>query len=346
MRTRKKTVYVAMSGGVDSSTAAALLRHQGFAVRGVFMKPWHPDGLECMWRTEYTDAKRVAEHLGIPFEMWDFSKTYGRKVAGYMVREYAKGRTPNPDVMCNKELKFGRFFRQAMRRGADLVATGHYARIARTRGTYLLAPARDQNKDQTYFLWTLGQTQLSKTVFPIGHLTKPQVRAIARRLKLPVADKKDSQGICFIGEMSMKSLLQRSIPSTVGQVIHVDGRILGTHDGAAYYTIGQRHGMNIRDGGGPYYVVRTDVKRNVIVVGTEPDLLGTQAKVKHLSWCGKKPKLPLSCTAQIRYRTAHVPAVLDARGVLRFRTPVRAIARGQSVVIRRNGFVLGGGVLA
>lgn len=332
--------YVAMSGGVDSSVAAHLLLRRGYRVVGVFLKPWQPRGMPCLWQRDREDAAAVASRLGIPLKTWDFSREYGRRVAAPMVAAYRAGRTPNPDVECNRTIKFGRFAERAFREGADVIGTGHYARLRGGR----IGAARDAGKDQTYFLWAVPRAVLARTVFPLGHLTKPQVRALARRLRLPVADKKDSQGVCFVGALDVKSFLAARIRRRPGTVRHVDGRVLGRHDGAAYYTIGQRHGLHLTDGGGPHFVVRRDVRRNLITVGTERDLAAVRARVAALNWHAPVPSPTDRILVRIRYRAAAVPATYS-RGVIRFTRPVRAVAPGQSAVFYRNGMLLGGGVL-
>ncbi|MEK7124888.1 MAG: tRNA 2-thiouridine(34) synthase MnmA [Patescibacteria group bacterium] len=347
---KQSTVYVAMSGGVDSSVAAALLKQQGFRVVGVFMKPWQEPGVTCLWEQDRQDALRVAAVLDIPLLTWDFSKAYGQSVAHYMIDAYRRGVTPNPDVMCNKEIKFGLFLRKALKEGADYIATGHYARVQHARATSSkqqapskLLRAVDRNKDQTYFLWTLTQAQLAKTFFPIGDYTKPQVRTLARKLKLPVASKKDSQGVCFIGPLDMKSFLMRHVPARKGEVVHVDGRKLGEHDGAPYYTIGQRHGLHLGIAGGPYYVVAKDVGRNVIIVGKERDLLGRTAMLTDLHFIHRTFR-PSAISAKIRYRTPDAPARFRGKSII-FTKPQRAITPGQSVVFYHNDEVLGGGII-
>jgi tRNA-specific 2-thiouridylase len=228
-----KKVYVAMSGGVDSSVAAALLKARGFHVVGVFMKPWQPRGSACLWRRDREDALRVCSSLDIPLHTWDFSSEYGQKVAGPMIRGYKEGITPNPDVECNRLIKFGLFYDRAMREGADYVATGHYARIRSSAGRHWIAAAADGNKDQTYFLWGLRPRCLGRTLFPLGELTKPQVRRIARQMGLSVADKKDSQGVCFVGPIHFRDFLRARVKGVPGEVVDVRGRRLGTHEGDA-----------------------------------------------------------------------------------------------------------------
>ena len=379
-----KKVYVAMSGGVDSSVAAALLKNppsrgfgearRGFNVVGVFMKPWSPDlstnfslptsqvGMansvdKCMWKEDREEAMRVASVLDIPFKTWDFSKQYKRSVTDYMIREYKAGRTPNPDVMCNKEIKFGLFFDKAMKEGADFIATGHYVRKRESRKwnvvsrkrlltiRYSLLTARDSAKDQSYFLWTLKQKQLAKCLFPIGDYLKPEIRKLAKKFGLPNNDKKDSQGVCFIGPLDMKDFLQTKIKIKKGDIIHLDGRILGTHDGVYYYTIGQRHGLNIGIGEGPYYVVSKNIKKNIIYVGDDKDLYSNKFKVSDISWVSEEPKLPKQLDVRLRYRAGLKQAVLNKNSELELENSERAITSGQSAVFYKKGELLGGGIV-
>lgn len=337
-----KTVYVGMSGGVDSSVAAALLKKRGFEVVGVFMKPWQPfdDENFCMWKQDREDAMRAASALNIPFKTWDFSKEYKKSVTDYMIREYRAGRTPNPDVMCNKEIKFGHFLKRALKEGADYIATGHYVR---RKGTRLLQ-GKDKNKDQSYFLWTLTPEQIKHCLFPIGDYIKPEVRKLAKKFKLPNHDKKDSQGVCFIGPLDMKEFLTSYIKPKPGKIIHTDGRALGTHDGVYYYTIGQRHGLNIRLGGGPYYVTGKDIKKNIIYVGENADTSLRSAKVGDLNWISsERSSGPVE--VKVRYRTASSKAVLKKNGSLEFKKPERAVTSGQSAVFYKGQQLLGGGII-
>jgi len=377
-----KKAFVAMSGGVDSSVAAALLKKQGFEVVGVFMKPWSPTMLnivsnvsvdKCTWKEDRENAMMVASVLGIPFKTWDFSKEYKKLVTDYMVREYRAGRTPNPDVMCNKEIKFGLFFDKAIKEGADYIATGHYVRLKRNEhGTKnkehahrSLFTAHDSNKDQSYFLWTLNQKILSRCLFPIGDYLKPEVRKLAKKFRLPNHDKKDSQGVCFIGPLDMKGFLQikikpkkgeirllRSDPKGISRSNLENSSMIGYHDGVFYYTIGQRHGLNISIGGGPYYVVSKDIKKNIIYVGDEKDLYSRNLKVSNLNWVNENiiphffpNKGHLLVDVKIRYRSKSEKAILSKNGVLKFFKPVRAITSGQSAVFYKNGELLGGGII-
>lgn len=346
-------VYVAMSGGVDSSVSAALLTKQRFRVHGVYMNPWRPTGTSCRADQDEADARAVAKQLNIPFETWDFSKTYADKVADPMIEAYRTGITPNPDIGCNHYIKFGCFYDEAMRRGADFVATGHYAE---TKGGKLFK-GKDPNKDQTYFLWTLTKEQLLHTLFPVGGIIKPEVRRLAEKFGLVVAKKKDSQGVCFVGMLDMKEFLKTRIPSTPGDILNMAGKKIGTHDGAAYYTIGQRHGMDIKNGDGPYFVVSKDMEKNTVTVGVERDLLGNEAHITNVSWVsGAAPQFPLRTMVKIRYRTRSAAATLtkvepcnDKVQPLEikivFDRPQRAIAPGQSVVFFSGRTVLGGGII-
>jgi len=336
-----KKVYVAMSGGVDSSVAAALLKKRGYAVTGVFMKPWQPEGVECLWKQDREDAMRVAASLGIPLLTWDFSKEYKKEVADYMIREYRAGRTPNPDVMCNKHIKFGLFLKKALKEGADNIATGHYVRRV---GKKLLA-AEDKNKDQSYFLWTLTPEQLQHCLFPVGDYIKPEIRKLAKKFNLPVYAKKDSQGVCFIGPLDMEDFLKNYIKPKTGPIIDQSDNKVGEHSGNWYYTIGQRHGLNISNGNGPYYVTGKDLKKNIVYVGREEDLLTKEAKVTELNWLNLEASLPSKVEVKIRYRTRSEKAVLDKNGLLKFLKPQRAITSGQSAVFYRGSELLGGGII-
>jgi len=265
----KKKVFVGLSGGVDSSTSAAILKKDGYDVTGVFIKVWQPDFLPCSWREDRLDAMRVAAHLDIPFITMDLEKEYKQEVVDYMVHEYKEGRTPNPDVMCNKYIKFGAFFDKAMEMGADYVATGHYARVKKDGDVVRLLAGADENKDQSYFLWTLTQKQLKKTLFPIGEYVKPEVRKIAEKFGLSTAKKKDSQGLCFIGKLDMKDFLKEFIPEKKGDVLNGKGEVVGEHDGAYFYTLGQRHGFTVTVKGvddTPYFIIYKDIEANTITV--------------------------------------------------------------------------------
>ena len=257
-------VYLGMSGGVDSSVSAVLLKEQGYDVTGVYMKNWSKDlpGMKCPWAEDLADAKRVAVQLDLDFEVWDFEADYKQKVVDYMLSEFQKGRTPNPDIMCNEQIKFKLFYDRALQNGADFIATGHYAR---TDGQNLLR-AVDENKDQTYFLYRMSNAATAKTIFPVGGMTKPEVKALAAEKGLDVATKKESMGVCFVGEVGMKDFLKEFLDTHPGEIRDVEtNKILGYHDGAIFYTIGQRHGLYL-GGGLPYYVVKKDLAQNIVYV--------------------------------------------------------------------------------
>ena len=376
-----KRVFVAMSGGVDSSVSAALLKESGFDCIGVYMRQWAPNvlGKECLWKQDRQDAMRVCAKLGIPFLTWDFSKEYEKQVGKYMIDSYKKGITPNPDVMCNKIIKFGLFFDKAIKQGADFVATGHYARISgRTqienpvwsnfydrrnlttlkngKYDYKLLKAKDKNKDQTYFLYEIKKSQLAKIIFPVGNLEKSEVRKLAKKFGLENAEKKDSQGVCFIGKFSMKSFLKNYIKSRKGPIVEQNSlrgkqnynkvaKVLGEHDGAFYYTIGQRRGLDIKNGKGPYFVVKKDIKKNIIYVGREKDLYSKKAKVKNINWINKPKFFPTLVDARARYRVALKKAELHKNGLLIFKNPDRALTPGQSAVFYLGEELIGGGTI-
>ena len=350
-----KKVVVGMSGGVDSSVAAALLKKEGYDVSGVFMKNWADPKYPCPWKEDRRDAMRVAAVLDIQFETWDFTKEYRASVVDYMVREYAAGRTPNPDVMCNREIKFGLFLEWALERGADYVATGHYVKKIKNEKlkskNYRLAIAKDLNKDQSYFLWTLTQEQLAHSLFPIGDYTKPEVRKLARKFGLPTADKPDSQGICFIGEIDLGAFLRDELGTKLGKVLTTAGKIVGEHEGVQFYTIGQRHGLGF-GGGIPFYVVEKDAKTNMLVVAEGPNdnaLFSKELTVESINWIsGETPTFPLRCEARIRYKqplqACSVERIADSIGIT-FGEEQRAVTPGQSVVFYKKGVMLGGGII-
>ncbi len=354
-----KRVFVGMSGGVDSSLAAALLKKEGYEVTGVFIKVWQPDFLTCTWRAERLDAMRVAAHLNIPLLTWDFEQEYKRGVADYMIQEYKSGRTPNPDVMCNKEIKFGAFFRRAMEEGADFVATGHYAQVVYDRriGAYKMLAGVDKGKDQSYFLWTIGQEELSKTLFPVGKYKKSQVRKFAKDFNLPTAEKKDSQGICFIGDLDMKDFLAHYMTEKIGEVIDEQGKKIGTHRGAYFYTLGERHGFTITKKGSTdsaYYVIAKDILANTITVAqakSTEQLLCTRTLVtlKDANFCsGKFPVKEKKYMAQVRYHGEQLECkileLLDKSFSVEFSKPV-LVASGQSVVLYDGSECIGGGIV-
>jgi tRNA-specific 2-thiouridylase len=354
-----KQVIVGMSGGVDSSVAALLLLQQGYRVEGLFMKNWdEDDGTEyCTARADFADAQAVCDRIGIHLHSANFAAEYWDRVFEHFLAEYRAGRTPNPDILCNKEIKFKAFLDYALVLGADYIATGHYARTQRCGEQAQLLKGLDPNKDQSYFLHAVGGAQLAKTLFPVGELPKPEVRAIARREQLATHAKKDSTGICFIGERRFKDFLQRYLPAQPGAIEDVDGRTLGEHHGLMYHTIGQRQGLGIGGVHGaseqPWYVVDKDLARNVLVVaqGAEhPRLYRRGLLLRDIHWItGDSPALPLRCGAKTRYRQPDQDCTLTARpdgGFLAsFDVPQRAITPGQSAVFYQGDICLGGGVI-
>ncbi|MFA6341058.1 MAG: tRNA 2-thiouridine(34) synthase MnmA [Candidatus Paceibacterota bacterium] len=348
MINKGKKVYVGMSGGVDSSVSALLLKKAGYDVTGVFIKVWQPEFFECTWRQDRLDAMRVCAKLDIPFITLDLEKEYKKEVVDYMISEYKLGRTPNPDVMCNKYVKFGGFFDFAMKQGADYVATGHYARIDdRCR----LLAGRDKNKDQSYFLWTLWQRQLSKTLFPIGDMDKPEVRRLADKYGLSTALKKDSQGLCFIGKIDIKDFLKNYIKEKKGKVLDISGKVIGEHSGAFYLTIGQRHGFTVTKktpNDSPYYIISKDVNKNTITV-SQDELKKRDTKIikiSDLNWTlGEAPELSKKYSARIRYRQPLEECVIKKGFELHFTNPQNAITPGQSAVIYDGEICLGGGII-
>jgi len=391
---KKKIVFVGLSGGVDSAVSAALLKKQGYEVVGVFIKTWHPEFLECNEEEERVDAMRVAAFLNIPFLTFNLEDVYKKEVADYMIREYRRGRTPNPDVMCNKEVKFGAFLKKALSMGADFVATGHYAQVNAVENTFLsgddakqdipekkysllrsrldkaeiaftqdfllcnvnrsqkqfLLRSPDNTKDQSYFLWTLKQKQLNKILFPIGNLKKSEVRKLAKKFNLPVAEKKDSQGICFLGAVDLKDFLKHYIKPKKGKVLNEKGEEIGYHDGVVFHTLGERHGFTITKKtptDEAYYIVYKDIKKNILVVSPNKNsqfsnenyqkkrLQSATARVlrnfsaekypdsffdsfhlnlENINWISKIPEKNKNYTAQIRYHSEFLPCAIKFEG--------------------------------
>jgi len=348
----RKKVFVGLSGGVDSAVSAALLKQQGHSVVGCFIKIWQPEFIECTWREDRLDAMRVAAALGIPFREVDFSDEYKREVVDSMVADYARGITPNPDVLCNRAIKFGHFFKWAWAEGADSIATGHYARALyeRLRKSFILKRGKDSNKDQSYFLWQLGEQELSRTLFPIGDLKKREVRVLARKLGLPNAGKPDSQGLCFVGDVSMDEFLARFISVTPGDVLDMAGRTIGTHKGAALYTVGQRHGFTTKtsSGEGAHYVVSVDIPTNAITVSPDrSDAAQKEVSMREVNWIGDEPSFPLEAMVQARYRETPVSANLhyDGKTMRVIFTDPHIVSPGQSLVVYLGERCLGGGVI-
>ncbi|HET7302607.1 MAG TPA: tRNA 2-thiouridine(34) synthase MnmA [Candidatus Saccharimonadales bacterium] len=342
-------VFVGMSGGVDSSVTAALLLKQGYDVTGVYMKNWSQDlpGFECPWKEDYQDAKRVAVQLGIPFKMYDFETQYRQRVVDYMLEGYRAGRTPNPDIMCNQEIKFKLFLEAAIADGADMIATGHYARIKNGQ----LLTGLDDNKDQSYFLYRVTEKALTQSLMPIGEYQKPQIREIAKELGLATAEKKDSQGICFVGKVGIKEFLQQFVTTEPGDIVDQHKQVIGRHDGAIFYTIGQRHGLNV-GGGLPYYVTGKDMQANIVRVTTDlqdPDLWSKTLRLTDVHWINQPPTEQEQLQVRTRYRAPLVPVAgmryADDMLLLDLQEEIRAVTPGQSTVIYSGDRVLGGGIV-
>lgn len=341
-------IYVGMSGGVDSSLTAALLLEQGYDVTGVYMKNWTEDlpGMRCPWADDLADAKRVAVQLGIDFKVFDFENEYKHKVVDYMIEEYKLGRTPNPDIMCNQEVKFKLFLDAALEDGADMIATGHYAKVENG----VLKMAKDTNKDQTYFLYRVTGNALEKTLFPLGGFTKPEVREMAKERGLFTAGKKDSQGICFVGKVGIRDFLSQYVEQKPGEVIDKKtGKVLGHHDGAIFYTLGQRHGLDI-GGGLPYYVVGKDMDKNEVYVTTDlndDSLWKKTVDLASVHWINAQPQ-DGEYKIRVRHRakliSAHIK-ITSNEVILELDEPERAVASGQSVVIYDDDICLGGGII-
>ncbi|MDX1608092.1 MAG: tRNA 2-thiouridine(34) synthase MnmA [Candidatus Spechtbacterales bacterium] len=354
MNKKDTKVIVAMSGGVDSSVSAALLKEQGYDVRGVFMRCWNADDFkagECTAEEDEYWARRAAGAIGIPFYSVDLVKEYKARVVDYFVKEYSAGRTPNPDVMCNNEIKFGVFYDKVIEdMGADYIATGHYARVERKGDSVKLLRGVDKNKDQTYFLHRVPGERLKRAMFPVGDIPKPRVRELAKKYSLPNAEKKDSQGLCFIGSVDIRKFLEEYIPNKPGVVVTVGGKEIGEHRGVQYYTIGQRKGIGTGGGGVPYYVVDKNIKENKLIVGTkyEDKLFENSLQLEDATWVNKAPELPIKIAASIRYRQEPQEAELIQVGgklALNFKEPQRAVTPGQMAVVYDGEEVLGGGII-
>lgn len=345
-----------MSGGVDSSVAAALLKKQGYFVMGGFMKNFSQESWrgvldnDCPWEENWKDVRAVCQTIGIECRSFNFEKEYREKVIEYFFKEYALGRTPNPDIICNKEIKFKIFLEKASELGFDFIATGHYVRIVRKIKNYELLKGLDPKKDQSYFLYTLTQEQLARVLFPIGKYLKSEVRFLAGKFGLPNAEKKDSQGICFVGNINLKEFLKQRIPEKTGIIVDTSGREIGRHKGIWYYTIGQRKGIGI-GGIGPLYVVKKDTQKNVLVVtrgSGNNQLYQKELCMKDIHWIGHIPSLPIACCAKIRYRSSDQKCRVEKinnRYIISFYKPQYAPAAGQAVVFYKRDQVLGGGII-
>jgi len=344
-----KKVFVGLSGGVDSAVSCALLKERGFDVTGVFIRAWQPEWLTCTWREERRDAMKVALALDIPFLFLDCEKEYKRDVVDKMIAEYKANRTPNPDVLCNRKIKFGIFWQKAKKLGADYIATGHYARIVDGK----LLEGKDQEKDQSYFLWTLNDDDLSHTIFPVGELEKAAVRKLAEKYRLSVAEKRDSQGICFMGDVSMEEFLSHYVVSKSGRVLNIEGETIGRHKGLVYYTVGERHGFEVtkkNPESGPFYVVAKDTPTNTLVVSDQPEEIlefsPTKIVLKDVNWINE-PESP-DLTGRVRYRGEKLPLTLTLQGkklAVEFQEPVRGLSIGQSLVFYDGENCLGGAVM-
>ena len=338
---RKERVVVAMSGGVDSSVATALLKKSGFDVVGVFMKLWPS--------FDEKRAQRAAKKLGIPFYVFNFGKEFKKKVIDYFLAEYRAGRTPNPCVVCNKEIKFGLLFKKALSLGADYIATGHYARVVddSRQCIFRLYKGKDKNKDQSYFLWQLNQKILGKILFPVGDYTKTEVRKLAKKFKLPVLDIPESQEVCFI-QTTTADFLKKYLKLKPGRIINTNGKVIGQHQGLHFYTIGQRKGIRLT--GGPFYVLDKNIRKNVLIVTkNEKDLYKKELIIKDINWIsGKQPRFPLKTRARVRYRHELASAVISKKNnkiKVKFTRSQRAITPGQSVVFYKGQELLGGGII-
>ncbi len=354
---KKGSVFVGLSGGVDSAVSAALLKQQGYDVTGVYLRTWQPDWITCTWQDERRDAMRVCSALDIPFIEYNVSDEYKKRVTEDMLENYRNGRTPNPDVLCNKEIKFGLFFDWAMNNSADFVATGHYAQVTTVNGASQLVAAKDTSKDQSYFLWTLSPDILSKTIFPVGNLLKTEVRDLAKKFHVPVAQKKDSQGICFLGLVDMKEFLAHYIQVTEGQEVTSAGKTIGTHQGVELYTYGERHGFNAQNEKGsthePLYVIGRDQKTNTLTVGTHDEYIQVGQSKKEYTLTDIVLRTVIKDNkiydAAFRYHGKRYQVRVKQNSTtltILFENPEELIAPGQSIVLYDGNTCIGGGIVA
>lgn len=356
----KLRIVVGMSGGVDSSVTAWLLKEQGYDVIGLFMKNWDDTDEygHCTATEDFEDVRKVCSQIGIPYYAVNFEKEYYEKVFTYFLNEYRKGRTPNPDVMCNREIKFGEFLQKAKQLGADYIATGHYAQLQTSDQDITLLRGADRNKDQTYFLYAVDKTQLQQAMFPIGHLQKSEVRKIAEKLGLATAKKKDSTGICFIGEKNFRKFLSEYLPAQPGEIRTLEGEYIGDHHGLMYYTLGQRKGLGIGGigTGEPWYAVKKDLENNILYVAQghhHPALYSKGLMATDINWLGEgstPPTQPFICTVKTRYRQTDQEAEVtwhpsSGQFQIEFKEPQRAVTPGQAVVLYQGEVCLGGGII-
>jgi tRNA-specific 2-thiouridylase len=350
-KTNKK-VMIALSGGIDSAVSAVLLMQKGYQVEAGFMKNWSSTtGLlrnECPWIDDRREALKVAAALGIPMHTFDFEREYADKVMEYFFNEYSEGRTPNPDVMCNKEIKFKLLYNKAMEMGFDYLATGHYAQIKDGK----LVRSKDEFKDQTYFIYNIKKEQLEHVLFPIGGYKKSEIRKLAHKFKLPNADRKESMGLCFVGKIRLDEFLNQKIKPKTGKVLDTTGKVVGEHKGIAFYTVGQRQGLGI-GGSGPYYIVKKDLKTNTLVVSHDPNDVQLQVKelqISGVNWINKPRKFPFSCEGRFRHQQELQKLEIEQLDTdlytVKFKKTQTAVASGQSLVLYKGKECIGGGIIA